>query len=71
MSENIVGTQSDQKVAGHSPSQYVTGVVDRNAPDVVIVVLCGFSNSAQDLINKQITTDGYEIKLPRIHPILI
>ena len=53
-------TQSDRKVAGHSPSQYITGVVDRKAPDIVIVILREFSNSAQDFINKQITMDGYE-----------
>ena len=41
---------------GHSQSQNVTAVVDRNAPDVVVKSF----QTPHDFINKQTTTDGYD-----------
>ena len=41
-------------------SQNVTGVVDRNAPDVVVQFLLWVFKLRITFINKQTTTDGYE-----------
>ena len=48
------------KWEGHSMSQNVTGVLDRNAPDVVVEVHAVSFQTPHDTINKQTTTDGYE-----------
>ena len=43
-------------------SHTVTGVVDRNAPDVVVMFCDAFFQTPHDFINKHTTTDGYETR---------